>query len=97
MGATGQVGGHVVKKTKGTPSIEVVAAVRDVAKAKGLGVPVVHLDLDHVETLLPALENVDRPLHRDRVYGGHAAPMQGSGESFQARRRQAHRPLGRLR
>jgi NAD(P)H dehydrogenase (quinone) len=60
MGATGQVGGYVVDQLKNDRSIEVVAAARDVAKAGGLGVPVVHLDLDRAETMPSALENIDR-------------------------------------
>ena len=60
MGATGQVGGAVVNQLKSIPSIDVVAAARNVPKAKTLGVPVVHLDLDDVETFAPALTNVDR-------------------------------------
>jgi uncharacterized protein YbjT (DUF2867 family) len=59
MGATGQVGGAVINLLKNHPSIEVVAAARDVSKARTLEVPVVHLDLDKVETFSPALENVD--------------------------------------
>ena len=60
MGATGQVGGAVVNQLKSIPSIDVVAAARNVTKAETLGVPVVHLDLDDVETFAPALINVDR-------------------------------------
>jgi NAD(P)H dehydrogenase (quinone) len=60
MGATGQVGGAVVNQLKGIASIDVVAAARNVSKAKSLGVPVVHLDLDDIETFAPALRDVDR-------------------------------------
>src|ERR1700733_7861134 len=60
MGATGQVGGAVVNHLKGIAAIDVVAAARDVSKAKSLGVPVVHLDLDDIETFAPALIGVDR-------------------------------------
>jgi NAD(P)H dehydrogenase (quinone) len=60
MGATGQVGGGVVNQLKNNSSIEVVAAARNVSKAQRHGVPVVHLDLDRVETMMSALENVDR-------------------------------------
>jgi NAD(P)H dehydrogenase (quinone) len=60
MGATGQVGGYVVNQLKKNSSIDVVAAARNVAKAQRLDMPVVHLDLDRIETILPALENVDR-------------------------------------
>jgi NAD(P)H dehydrogenase (quinone) len=60
MGATGQVGGAVVNHLKGIAAIDVVAAARDVSKAKSSGVPVVHLDLDDIETFAPALIGVDR-------------------------------------
>lgn len=60
MGATGQVGSRVVQQLKYDPRVQVVAAARNVLKAKVLGVPVVHLDLDQFETFLPALQNVDR-------------------------------------
>ena len=60
MGATGQVGGAVISHLKGIASIDVVAAARNVSKAKSLGVPVVHLDLDDIETFAPALIGVDR-------------------------------------
>jgi NAD(P)H dehydrogenase (quinone) len=60
MGATGQVGGAVVNHLKSTASIDVVAAARNVSKAKRLGVPVVHLDLDDIATFAPALIEVDR-------------------------------------
>jgi NAD(P)H dehydrogenase (quinone) len=60
MGATGQVGGAVVKQLKDDPAIEIIAAARNISKARKLGVPVIHLDLDRVETMAPALANVDR-------------------------------------
>jgi NAD(P)H dehydrogenase (quinone) len=61
MGATGQVGGAVINQLKNSSSLDVVAAARNVSKAQRLEVPVVHLDLNKVETFSPALENVDRP------------------------------------
>jgi NAD(P)H dehydrogenase (quinone) len=60
MGATGQVGSAVIHQLKKNSSVEVVAAARNVSKAQGLGVRVVHLDLDQVETMSLALEGVDR-------------------------------------
>jgi NAD(P)H dehydrogenase (quinone) len=60
MGATGQVGGAVVSELGKDTTVEVVAAARDVSKAGYLGVPVVHLDLDKIETFAPALDGVDR-------------------------------------
>jgi uncharacterized protein YbjT (DUF2867 family) len=59
MGATGQVGGAVVSELVKDTKVEVVAAARHVGKAGLLGVPVVHLDLDRIETFVPALEGVD--------------------------------------
>jgi NAD(P)H dehydrogenase (quinone) len=60
MGATGQVGGSVASRLSEQAQLYVVAAARNPAKAAHLGVPVVHLDLDKIETLAPALEGVDR-------------------------------------
>jgi NAD(P)H dehydrogenase (quinone) len=60
MGATGQVGGSVASRLSEQAQLDVVAAARNPAKAAHLGVPVVHLDLDKIETLAPALEGVDR-------------------------------------
>jgi NAD(P)H dehydrogenase (quinone) len=60
MGATGQVGGSVASLLSEQPQLDVVVAARNPAKAAHLGVPVVHLDLDTIETFAPALEGVDR-------------------------------------
>ena len=60
MGATGQVGGSVLPNLARDTSVDVVAAARNPQKARHLGVPVVHLDLDRVETLAPALAGIDR-------------------------------------
>ena len=60
MGATGQVGGAVINQLKNDAAVEVLAAARNELKAKSLGVPVVRLDLDDIETFAPALSNVDR-------------------------------------
>jgi NAD(P)H dehydrogenase (quinone) len=59
MGATGQVGGRVVFELVMDARVEVVAAARDLDKAARLGVPVVHLDLDKMETFAPALHGID--------------------------------------
>jgi len=59
MGATGQVGGTVASLLSEQPQLDVVAAARNPAKAAHLGVPVVHLDLDKIETFAPAIEGVD--------------------------------------
>jgi len=60
MGATGQVGGSVASLLAREPQLEVVAAARNPAKASHLGVPVVFLDLDKIETFPRALEGIDR-------------------------------------
>lgn len=59
MGATGQVGGALISELAKDPSVDVVAAARNVEKAGDLGVPVVYLDLDKFETFSPALQGVD--------------------------------------
>jgi uncharacterized protein YbjT (DUF2867 family) len=60
MGATGQVGGSVLPNLARDTSVDVIAAARNPQKARHLGVPIVHLDLDRVETLAPALAGIDR-------------------------------------
>jgi uncharacterized protein YbjT (DUF2867 family) len=60
MGATGQVGGALLPLLAEKTGVEVVAAVRNQAKAARLSVPSVHLDLDDFATFAPALEGVDR-------------------------------------
>ena len=60
MGATGQVGGSVASLLSANPKLSIVAAARDPAKAGHLGIPVVTLDLDRIETFTPALQGIDR-------------------------------------
>jgi NAD(P)H dehydrogenase (quinone) len=60
MGATGIAGGSVVAQLKNNPSVQVIAAARDTDKARALGVPVVYLDLDRIDTFAAALQNVER-------------------------------------
>ncbi len=60
MGATGQVGGALLPLLAKDPGLEVVAAVRNLAKGERLGVAMVPLDLDRIETFAPALEGIDR-------------------------------------
>lgn len=59
-GATGKVGGAVVRLLAQHPEVEVVAAARSPQTASHLGVPVVEMDFDRVETLEPALQGIDR-------------------------------------
>lgn len=45
---------------KANPNVEVIAAARNPEKATHLGISVVHLDLDQIETIEPALKDIDR-------------------------------------
>jgi NAD(P)H dehydrogenase (quinone) len=58
-GATGQIGGALVRLLAAESQLRVVAAARNPEKAESLGVPVVMLDYDREETLAPALEGID--------------------------------------
>lgn len=58
-GATGQVGGAVIPHLLADDSVQVVAAARNPEKA-ALGVPAIYLDLDNVDSMIPALYGVDR-------------------------------------
>ena len=60
MGATGKVGGAVVRALRGQQQVEVIAAARMAAEAAHFGVPIVYLDLDRIETIVAALHRVDR-------------------------------------
>ena len=58
-GATGQIGGELIRLLANDSALEIVAAARNPKKAKSLGVPVVLFDYDREETMAPALEGVD--------------------------------------
>ncbi|CAD6532749.1 hypothetical protein LMG27952_02655 [Paraburkholderia hiiakae] len=58
-GATGKVGSALVSLLRDNPSIDVVAGARSPEKAAALGVSTVNLDFDNVETLLPAMRDID--------------------------------------
>jgi NAD(P)H dehydrogenase (quinone) len=58
-GATGQIGGELLRLLSDDDNLEIVAAARNPEKARGLGVPVVLFDYDREETLAPALAGVD--------------------------------------
>jgi hypothetical protein len=60
LGAAGQVGGLLIPHLLGHDSVEVVTASRKPENASGLGIPSVYLDLDKFESILPALQGVDR-------------------------------------
>jgi NAD(P)H dehydrogenase (quinone) len=58
-GGTGKVGRTLVSLLRGNSDLDVVAGVRSPEKAASLGVSLVPLDFDRVETLAPAMENID--------------------------------------
>lgn len=58
-GATGQIGGELIRLLANDEKLDIVAAARNLEKAKSLGVPVVPFDYDREETMAPALEGVD--------------------------------------
>ena len=65
LGATGKVGGEVVKQLMAAGDSRVIAATRSPQKAQGFkdqGIDSVILDLENAETLIPAMEGVDRAL-----------------------------------
>ena len=75
-GATGQVGGRLHSlPTRALPR-RVVAGARSPEKAASLGVPMVYLDLDNPESMLPAFTGVDREHFYDRLHGRYASAEQ---------------------
>jgi NAD(P)H dehydrogenase (quinone) len=58
-GATGKVGSALVSRLRRESSVDVIAGVRSPQKATSLGVPTVRLDFDRVETLEPAMQDID--------------------------------------
>lgn len=58
-GATGKVGSALVSRLRNEASIDVIAGVRSLQKASFLDVPLVHLDFDRIETLRPAMQDID--------------------------------------
>jgi NAD(P)H dehydrogenase (quinone) len=60
MSATGQVGGALIPLLEQQADLQVIAAVRNRAKAARLTVPTVHLDLDDFASFAPALEGIDQ-------------------------------------
>jgi NAD(P)H dehydrogenase (quinone) len=58
-GATGQIGGALVRLLAAESDVRLVAAARNPGTAKSLSVPVVMLDCDREESLAPALEGID--------------------------------------
>src|SRR5258707_2267507 len=58
-GATGNVGGAVIRNLVSDPTLELVAATRNPGKAGDLGVATVLFDFDKPETFAPALKGTD--------------------------------------
>ena len=81
LGATGKVGGEVVKQLLDAGDSNVIAATRSPDKAqkfKDKGIDSVILDLSDAETLVPALEGVDRAL----LLTGYTADMLRQSKRF---------------
>src|ERR1700722_7205986 len=95
-GATGQVGKGVIPYLTADPSVEIIAAGRSPKKAAHLGIPVVYLDLDQVDTMAPALKGIDRLF----VVTGYTIDMLRQSKDLlnaaKASRGKARRPSRRL-
>ena len=80
-GATGQVGGGVVRRLLAHDGVELVAAVRSPEKAAPFaaqGIRTVVLDFDREETLAPALQGIDRTL----LVTGYTVDMLRQSKAF---------------
>ncbi len=81
LGATGKVGGEVVKQLVAAGDSRVIAATRSPQKVKGFkdkGIESVILDLEDSQTLVPALKQVDRAL----LLTGYTADMLRQSKRF---------------
>lgn len=81
LGATGRVGGSVVRHLIAAGDTKVIAGVRSLKKGqplRELGVEVRHLDLDRSETLASALTGVDRAL----LLTGYSVDMLKQSKAF---------------
>jgi NAD(P)H dehydrogenase (quinone) len=58
-GATGRIGGAVLKQLQGDPRVQAIVAARAPEKAAGFGLPVVLFDYDRTETITSALEGIE--------------------------------------
>lgn len=77
-GATGKVGGAVVRHLAAQPDVDVIAGARSPSKAAHLGVEVRELDFDRPETLASALNGVDRVF----MLTGYTVDMFRQSKSF---------------
>ncbi|MGI4741983.1 MAG: SDR family oxidoreductase [Janthinobacterium lividum] len=87
-GATGQIGGDVLRRLQGDTSITLVAAVRSADKGAPLeaqGIRTVILDFDKEETLAPALVGIDRAL----LVTGYTVDMLRQSKAFLDQAKQA--------
>ena len=81
LGATGKVGGEVVKQLVEAGDSNVIAATRSPDKAQNFndkGIESVILDLEDAQTLTPALQGVDRAL----LLTGYTADMLRQSKRF---------------
>ena len=81
LGATGKVGGEIVRQLIKAKDTNVIAATRSPKKAQYLteeGVEVRYLDLDDFDTLKPALKGVDRAL----LLTGYSVDMLKQSKAF---------------
>src|SRR5471032_1634571 len=76
-GATGQIGGELIRILDADDSLDIVAAARNPAKAQSLGVPVLYFDCDREKAMAPALEGVD--MLRQSYAPVNAAKRVGAG------------------
>lgn len=87
-GATGQIGGAVLRNLQADDAITLVAAVRSPQKAKpfaALGIRTVLLDFDKEQTLAPALQGIDRVF----LATGYGVDMLRQSKVFLDKARQA--------
>ncbi|CAM2154232.1 NAD(P)H dehydrogenase (quinone) [Pararobbsia alpina] len=77
-GATGKVGGAVVRHLANNPAVEVIAGARTPEKAAHLGVAVRELDFDQPSTLESALNGIDRVF----MLTGYTVDMFRQSKSF---------------
>lgn len=81
LGATGKVGKQTAQLLAQTDAVRVIAGVRSPEKAEQLrdrNIEIRYLDLDRQETLIPALEEVDRAL----LLTGYSVDMLKQSKAF---------------
>jgi NAD(P)H dehydrogenase (quinone) len=81
LGATGKVGKETADLLTQSGDVRVIAGVRSPEKAQHLiekGIEVRHLDLDRHDTLIPALEGIDRAL----LLTGYSVDMLKQSKAF---------------